>query len=717
MLVSYAQNFEDVILWRALGTIERGFYIDLGAQDPVIDSVSLAFYEKGWRGVHVEPIPAYAQKLRAARPDEEIIEAAIASTRGRLTIREFADTGLSTGRNEIAERHEAKGFTSKPIEVEALRLSDVFDKYPGKEIHWLKIDVEGMETDVIASWKPSPARPWVLVVEGTMPLSQEPGYFKWEPTILAMDYEFVYFDGLNRFYVHQAHAGLRDSFGAGPNVFDDFALSGKSNAPFTSHLQKQVAGLDDQLRTHEENRLGEIDRLHCEITKKDAEAERLRLSAEEKEEAHLNERADLARRVDLLEKEGRNKDGETDRIRQDAAEFKKKYETDRAALTERNAIFEKVNRERAEEVGWLHRHVAEMDKAFAAERTALTERATILERLKQEKDDEVGQLLRHGEETQKAYAVTEAALTERATSLQELISEKDRQIAQLNDHIMSARQSHVADRATMKERAELLEKAIRKRDADITRLRRRLTIVEKAYEGEGASLRARTAQADQHEAIVGRLMSAHEAEVAQMEHSRETAAEKNARIVSGLEAALAEREASLAEKTAALDRAENQLTVSDRRITTILSSKEALKETIGELDAQLAGKTVALQSATERAAQIDRRLAAVHASASWRLTRPLRACYRGILAVIRWPRSAAASSLHHGISWLRHRPRALALVRRTVALLPPLERRVLTFARARSDSLPQVEAGWALEPDTEALEAWHELLRVPSGKG
>ena len=34
-LTSYAQNFEDVILWRALKQVKEGFYIDVGAQDPV----------------------------------------------------------------------------------------------------------------------------------------------------------------------------------------------------------------------------------------------------------------------------------------------------------------------------------------------------------------------------------------------------------------------------------------------------------------------------------------------------------------------------------------------------------------------------------------------------------------------------------------------------------------------------------------------------------
>ena len=32
--ISYAQNYEDVILWRALRDVEHGFYVDVGAADP-----------------------------------------------------------------------------------------------------------------------------------------------------------------------------------------------------------------------------------------------------------------------------------------------------------------------------------------------------------------------------------------------------------------------------------------------------------------------------------------------------------------------------------------------------------------------------------------------------------------------------------------------------------------------------------------------------------
>ncbi len=94
--LSYAQNFEDVMLWRALGHVDDGLYVDVGAQHPRIDSVSRAFYERGWRGVHVEPVPAFADLLRADRPDETVLQVALAEREGSLTLNVFADTGLST---------------------------------------------------------------------------------------------------------------------------------------------------------------------------------------------------------------------------------------------------------------------------------------------------------------------------------------------------------------------------------------------------------------------------------------------------------------------------------------------------------------------------------------------------------------------------------------------------------------------------------------------
>ena len=98
---SYAQNFEDVILWRALKHIENGTYVDVGAYDPVEDSVSLAFYQRGWRGVHIEPVPTVAERIRNARTDETVIEAAISTLAGPTVLYAFENTGMTTGVSDL----------------------------------------------------------------------------------------------------------------------------------------------------------------------------------------------------------------------------------------------------------------------------------------------------------------------------------------------------------------------------------------------------------------------------------------------------------------------------------------------------------------------------------------------------------------------------------------------------------------------------------------
>jgi len=242
------------MLWRALKHIERGFYIDIGAQDPVVDSVSLAFYEQGWRGVHVEPTPAYGEALRKARPDEIVVQAAIGHENALIPFYEIPETGISTGDVDIARRHGASGFAPKRIDVPCISLASLLDSYGDREIHWLKVDVEGMEMSVLKSWAPSGVRPWIVVLESTLPATQELSHGAWEEIILGLNYRFAYFDGLNRFYVSSLHEELLESFAIAPNLFDGFALAGTGSHPFCVKLNNDVAharsltrGIEDQL--------------------------------------------------------------------------------------------------------------------------------------------------------------------------------------------------------------------------------------------------------------------------------------------------------------------------------------------------------------------------------------------------------------------------------------------------------------------------------------
>ena len=238
--VSYAQNFEDVMLWRALQHVDDGFYIDIGAQHPVVDSVSFAFYEHGWRGVHVEPTQQYSSLLRAARPDESVFQVAIGNQDQRLSFYEFADTGLSTADPQVARRHQANGFNCRETLVPVLSLDALLQQVKVPDIHWLKIDVEGLEKDVLESWQSCSSIPWVVVVESTRPLTQEESHYEWEAILLAKGYTYVYFDGLNRFYISPDHPELIESFSMPPNIFDGFVLSGTASQPFCSLVSSKA---------------------------------------------------------------------------------------------------------------------------------------------------------------------------------------------------------------------------------------------------------------------------------------------------------------------------------------------------------------------------------------------------------------------------------------------------------------------------------------------
>lgn len=243
--VSFAQNFEDVLLWRALKHVGKGFFVDVGAQHPIVDSVSRAFSDRGWRGVHVEPSPQYAALLRAERPGDTVLEVAVGSARRRVIFHHVPNSGLSTLDNDVITGTRSRGFAVEELEIDMIPLDDVLDDISGP-IHWLKIDVEGHETEVIQGWR-GPCRPWIVVVESTLPGQRVQTDRAWEPDLFAKNYQHAWFDGLNRFYVHQDHAELAERLALPPHVFDEAALSGQATSGFCLLLLERIEALEQEL--------------------------------------------------------------------------------------------------------------------------------------------------------------------------------------------------------------------------------------------------------------------------------------------------------------------------------------------------------------------------------------------------------------------------------------------------------------------------------------
>ncbi|BBU64105.1 hypothetical protein MSC49_40400 (plasmid) [Methylosinus sp. C49] len=220
-MISYAQNAEDVLLARALSGVNCGFYVDVGANDPVVDSVTYAFYTMGWTGLNIEPAQSFYEALKRDRPRDNNVCVAISDRESECVFYEVEGTGISTIVPSIADAFAEHRCT--PRRIRTRPLCDILDEFEVATIHFLKIDVEGAESLVLRGCDFTRHRPWIVLVEAVMPGAQTPVHRHWEDILLNAGYRFTLFDGLNRYYVaNEKAADIESSLSVPVNLFDSF---------------------------------------------------------------------------------------------------------------------------------------------------------------------------------------------------------------------------------------------------------------------------------------------------------------------------------------------------------------------------------------------------------------------------------------------------------------------------------------------------------------
>lgn len=275
--VSYAQNFEDVMLWRALRDVGPGFYIDAGAAAPEIDSVTCAFYQRGWRGLNIEPMAATFRQLVEGRPRDINLNVALGAANGEAEILQVADgNGLSTLQTSRRADIEAQGWQVTTQTVPVRRLAELCREHVQEPVHFLKIDVEGSERDVIEGAELQRWRPWIIVVEATEPNTTVSTHAAWEALVLSAGYQLVYQDGLNRFYLAHEHENLAAAFAVPPNVFDRFIRREEWLAKRDAEtLSLQVVALDAAVGQKSKTELELVETLQSTQTERDAATQEL----------------------------------------------------------------------------------------------------------------------------------------------------------------------------------------------------------------------------------------------------------------------------------------------------------------------------------------------------------------------------------------------------------------------------------------------------------
>lgn len=141
---------------------KNGFYVDVGAHDGITINNTLYFEKNNnWTGINIEPIKKVFDSLVMNRPNNINLNCAVCNNDGETDF--LHNTGytemISGIKDNFDIRHfmrlefenKCHGSTTELIKVNTKKLETILDENNISHIHYLSIDVEGAEFEVIKS--------------------------------------------------------------------------------------------------------------------------------------------------------------------------------------------------------------------------------------------------------------------------------------------------------------------------------------------------------------------------------------------------------------------------------------------------------------------------------------------------------------------------------------------------------------------------------------
>jgi FkbM family methyltransferase len=183
----------------------------------VVDSVTKMLYDLGWSGINIEPGPSF---VNFSSRDRDInLPYALTSSEGEVDFHYNAsDPGTSTtaSSNISPDQSSIRSYKVHSITLEKLVREHAQDRH----IHFLKLDVEGAEWDIIQSTDWHVVRPELIVAESSFPYTNERRDAGWADHMKLFGYHEVFFDGINTYYLCEESMHRSNAFKFPVNVLD-----------------------------------------------------------------------------------------------------------------------------------------------------------------------------------------------------------------------------------------------------------------------------------------------------------------------------------------------------------------------------------------------------------------------------------------------------------------------------------------------------------------
>lgn len=149
---------------------EAGFYIDIGANHPVVLSATYLLYKTGWRGLAVEPIPSLCALHRRMRPRDTQLNVGAGSSSETRPFWETAPDYFSSFSRDTAVAAEADGLCRilRQARLSVVTPRDILARVPaGLRVNYLSIDTEGLDGEILSAWPWEECRPDIVSCEAS----------------------------------------------------------------------------------------------------------------------------------------------------------------------------------------------------------------------------------------------------------------------------------------------------------------------------------------------------------------------------------------------------------------------------------------------------------------------------------------------------------------------------------------------------------------------
>lgn len=162
--VTYAQHGEDLIVLNILSRIgvQKPSYLDIGANHPKNINNTALMYERGSRGINVEPDPVQFAMIEEERGLDVNLNVGVAPVAGTMRFYSTREPGRNSFIRELAEPHRIVSELDIPV----VTVASIIEKHSGGTFpDFLSLDVEGMDLDVLRSIDFVTSAPKVVCVE------------------------------------------------------------------------------------------------------------------------------------------------------------------------------------------------------------------------------------------------------------------------------------------------------------------------------------------------------------------------------------------------------------------------------------------------------------------------------------------------------------------------------------------------------------------------